>query len=255
MSFRRAGASREPFWATLPRNGSRFRVYFMNDRGGIYALGYPVDHVVRPPRQPRRADGRWSSRSTSLLLGGADVFSARSRRRTPASGRALLRELRSSFYRKLFLAFVAGAVVPVVHPGVSACATYFAQSGRAERRRRRGETATVAQRLVEDYASLQQRGASDARRARRSGHGAGRAARSIRTSTCSTARGCRRRASATCSRPGCLSMRTPSRRIARSIARSAADFVGVEQVGGRSVPARRGAASTPATARASSPCR
>ena len=42
--------------------------------------------------------------------------SARSTSRTPASGRALLREIRSSFYRKLFLAFVAGAVVPVRHP-------------------------------------------------------------------------------------------------------------------------------------------
>ena len=32
----------------------------------------------------------------------------------PATGRALLREIRASFYRKLFLAFVAAAVVPVL---------------------------------------------------------------------------------------------------------------------------------------------
>ena len=34
--------------------------------------------------------------------------------RAPASGRALLAEVRASFYRKLFLAFVAAAIVPVL---------------------------------------------------------------------------------------------------------------------------------------------
>ena len=34
--------------------------------------------------------------------------------RTPVSGRALFREVRASFYRTLFLAFVAAVVVPVV---------------------------------------------------------------------------------------------------------------------------------------------
>ena len=34
--------------------------------------------------------------------------------RTPTSGRELLREVRASFYRKLFIAFVAAAVVPVL---------------------------------------------------------------------------------------------------------------------------------------------
>ena len=52
--------------------------------------------------------------STLLLLGGVDAVQRAHARRRPASGRALLREVRSSFYRKLFLAFVAGAVVPVV---------------------------------------------------------------------------------------------------------------------------------------------
>ena len=34
--------------------------------------------------------------------------------RTLGSGRALLREIRTSFYRRLFLTFVAAALVPVV---------------------------------------------------------------------------------------------------------------------------------------------
>jgi len=37
----------------------------------------------------------------------------------PASGRALLREIRASFYRKLFLAVVAAALIPVLDAGGS----------------------------------------------------------------------------------------------------------------------------------------
>ena len=44
-----------PIWVSLTRDGAPFRVYFFNDRGGIYALGYPRDDRVRPPREPRRA--------------------------------------------------------------------------------------------------------------------------------------------------------------------------------------------------------
>src|SRR4029450_10237012 len=40
--FERAVASRQPFWTTLSRDNTRFRVYITNDRGGIYAMGYPV---------------------------------------------------------------------------------------------------------------------------------------------------------------------------------------------------------------------
>jgi signal transduction histidine kinase len=70
-----------------------------------------------------------------------------------------LREFRSSFYRKLFLAYVAGAVVPVVLLALGV-RTYFARQAQAELEDAAAKTATVAQRLVEDYASLQQRGAS-----------------------------------------------------------------------------------------------
>ncbi len=40
--FQRLVESREPFWATTSRGPVTFRVFFMSDRGGIYALGYPV---------------------------------------------------------------------------------------------------------------------------------------------------------------------------------------------------------------------
>ena len=45
------------FWTTLVRDDERFRVYLTNDRGGIYALGYPVADLVRSSREPRGARG------------------------------------------------------------------------------------------------------------------------------------------------------------------------------------------------------
>src|SRR5262249_50231573 len=40
--FARMVESRRPFWETVVRGDTRYRVYFFNDRNGIYALGYPV---------------------------------------------------------------------------------------------------------------------------------------------------------------------------------------------------------------------
>src|SRR3989442_999589 len=88
------------------------------------------------------------------VLLGATVFNLLTSR-TPASGRALLREGRSSFYRKLFLAFWGVAVVPVAILAIGT-RTYFAAQLRASNEEAAARTVTVAQRLVEDYASLQQ---------------------------------------------------------------------------------------------------
>ena len=155
--FQRMVDSRAPFWETLTRDGEQFRVYFLNDRAGIYALGYPVitwfGHLVNLAELVTLTGVLYI-----VLLGGATLFNALTSR-TPASGRALLREIRSSFYRKLFLAFVAGAVVPVVILAIATRA-YFAGQFRAGVDEAAAKTATVAQRLVEDYATLQQRGAS-----------------------------------------------------------------------------------------------
>jgi signal transduction histidine kinase len=155
--FDRMVQSREPFWAPVARNGQLFRVYFFNDRNGIYALGYPVvsllGHLINLGELVFLAAVIYL-----VLLAGATLLSTLTAY-APASGRALLREVRSSFYRKLFIAFVASSVIPVV---VLAVATqrYFANQYRANVEDAAVKTATVAQRLVEDYAALQQRGAS-----------------------------------------------------------------------------------------------
>jgi signal transduction histidine kinase len=155
--FQRLVASREPFWTTLTRDGARFRVHFMSDRGAIYALGYPqltlFGHVVNLAELIVLTGVLFVA-----LTIGATLFSALTAQR-PVGGRALVREVRSSFYRKLFIFFVAAAVVPVV---ILALATraYFATQLIASLDEAAAKTATVAQRLVEDYATLQQRGSA-----------------------------------------------------------------------------------------------
>ena len=56
LSSRCVEQSRDPVWARLQRNGEPFDVFLMNDRGGIYALGFPAVVRARTPGEPRRAD-------------------------------------------------------------------------------------------------------------------------------------------------------------------------------------------------------
>ena len=155
--FERARRGREPFWTTLARDGQSFDAYVLNDRGGIYVLGTRADTGL----------GHLIVMAELVSLGfvtflaavaGAFVFGLVAAR-TPASARALLREVRASFYRKLFLAFVAAAVVPVVSLAFVA-RTYFASLMLADIEMEATRTASVASRVVEDFGSLQVRGLS-----------------------------------------------------------------------------------------------
>jgi signal transduction histidine kinase len=151
--FQQMIRSRAPFWASIPREGAEFRVYFMNDRGGISALGYPVitlfGHLVKLGELVFLVFVLYIALLACAALANAITS------RTPASGRALLREIRASFYRKLFLMFVAATVGPVVILAV-VIRTYFATQLRAGTAESAAKTAMVAQRLVEDYATLPQ---------------------------------------------------------------------------------------------------
>lgn len=154
-AFGRMVDSRIPFWADVDRGNEAFRVYFMSDRGGVSALGYPVitslGHLINIAELVTLALALFV-----LLTAGATIFNMLFSH-APATGWALLAEIRSSFYRKLRLAFVAGSVVPVVILALVTRA-YFANELTAGIEEAAARTATVAQRLVEDYAALQQRG-------------------------------------------------------------------------------------------------
>ncbi len=168
--FKQLTASRDPFWTTIPREDQLYRVYFMSDRVGIYALGYPVDHLVRPSDQPRRArhaggHALCAAARRRNAVQCVDVADAGQRARAAARDsfellsqavsrlRRRRRSCRSSF-------------------SPSPRSAYFATQLRAGVEDAAARTATVAQRLVEDYATLQQRGTGTLAVDRRSDHGA-----------------------------------------------------------------------------------
>jgi signal transduction histidine kinase len=147
--FARVEQSRDAIWAQLARGQQRFDVYLLNDRGGIYALGFPVvsplDHLVNLAELTVLGVGLYV-----VLLAANALFKWLGRRELGAS--ALLRELRASFYRKLFLAFVASVFVPVVAL-VLLTRNYVAAQMEASIEQEAIRTASEAGRVVEDLAA------------------------------------------------------------------------------------------------------
>jgi signal transduction histidine kinase len=150
-AFGRIYASRAGFWTDVTSRGQRWHVYFVNDRSGIYALGYPAlepfDHLVHLAELVTLA-------ALFYLAGlaGVAVFTRIARARE-GTGRALLRDIRASFYRKLLIAFVAASVIPVLALAV-VIRTYFATRLRADVNAEAARTASVAQHALEELAAL-----------------------------------------------------------------------------------------------------
>lgn len=149
--FEEIYASREGFWRTLRSRDGVFHVFFVNDRSGIYALGYPAltmfDHLVHLAELTALAIVIYV-----IGLGVWTVFRRVARRFEP-TGRGLLRDVRASFYRKLLIAFVLAAVIPVLALAV-VIRTYFASRLRADVYAEAARTATVARHAVEELAAL-----------------------------------------------------------------------------------------------------
>jgi signal transduction histidine kinase len=155
----RIAQSRRPFWTTMSDGDQRFSTYVLNDRVGIYVLGYPVitriDHLINLAELATLV-----GLSYLAVLAAAWIVSALGGT-TAASGRDLLREMRASFYRKLFLAFLAASVVPVLVLAL-ATRTFFAAQLRASVESDAVRVAAVGQRVIEEYVALQQREAGPA---------------------------------------------------------------------------------------------
>ena len=153
--FGRVFESRNPFWAEVTRGDDEYDVYFLNDRGAIYALGYrrtsAFGHLIS------LAELTVLAAVTYLLLLVASAIYGLVAARTPTSGRALLREVRATFYRKLFIAFVAAAVIPVLTLAFVSRA-YIADLMLADLEMEAARTAASASRVVEDVGTLEARG-------------------------------------------------------------------------------------------------
>ena len=144
--FARVEQSRDPAWARLRRGTEAFDVYLLNDRGGIYALGFPT--VTSFGHFFNVAELTVIAVLTYVLLLGTRALLAFAAGRR-ATGRSLLREIRASFYRKLFLAFVAAVFVPVVLLAI-VTRNFVANEMRANVEAEAQRTAATATRVVED---------------------------------------------------------------------------------------------------------
>jgi signal transduction histidine kinase len=144
-------SARAPFWTTIANNDGRYHVYFSNDRVFIYAIGYRIltsfDHLVHLAELTTLSGVFYV-----LVLVTTGIFTRIARAR-PRLGRALLREIRASFYRKLFLAFVLAAIIPVLILAV-AIRWYFANLLTADVALEAARTAAVAQRVIEQSNAL-----------------------------------------------------------------------------------------------------
>jgi signal transduction histidine kinase len=154
--FERIFASREAFWTTLTRAGRDYSTYVANNRAGIYLVGYPIssmfDHLVHLAEVATLSALVFA---LLALLSGVGSWLMPDRRRF---GRALIREVRTSFYRRLFLAFIAAALVPVLALAF-VIRGYFIAELRADVEDGAARTAAVAQRVIEESFVFQQIGA------------------------------------------------------------------------------------------------
>ena len=153
--FERIYGSRDPFWTTLRKGNQEYSTYLVNNREGIYALGYPVfatfDHLVHLAE---------ISTIVGLLFVLLTLATGLGSWLTPNRyrfGRALLREIRTSFYRRLLLAFIAATVIPVLVLAF-VIRGYFTTQLRAGIEAGAARTAAVAQRVIDESLVLQQTG-------------------------------------------------------------------------------------------------
>jgi signal transduction histidine kinase len=153
--FHRIYAARDGFWWTLDNAERRSHVYVANDRAGIFLVGYPAfspfDHVIHL--------AELATLAALVYVGGVILAAiyARVTRESAPGGRALLREIRASFTRKLFLAFVAASVLPVITLAI-VIRQYFASELRSDVDEAAARTAATAQRVIEESLALQRRG-------------------------------------------------------------------------------------------------
>ena len=150
--------SRRPFWTTMSDGERDYSTYIQNDRVGIYVIGFPVitrmDHLINLAELSTLVGLTYVVLLTLAwsvsALGGI----------TASSGRALLREVRASFYRKLFLAFLAAAVLPVMVLAL-ATRTFFELQLQSSVQSDAVRVAATAQRVIEEYVALQASEAGD----------------------------------------------------------------------------------------------
>ena len=150
--FDRAYASRDAFWATQSRGARVYDIHVSNDRLAIYVVGVPrvtpIGHLIHIAEVATLA----ALAALVVLLVHAILHHVN--RRGPQPATLLVREIRASFTRKLFLAFVATSVIPVLTLAF-VVRTFVASRLRADVAAEATRTASVAQRVIEEALAQQ----------------------------------------------------------------------------------------------------
>ena len=146
-AFSRAYRSRVPFWTTVSRGANGLDAFILSDRGAIYVLtterSNGFGHLVAEAELLAFAFVVFVAAAIAGMVFNLLVG------RSPASGRALFAEVRASFYRKLFLAFVAAAIIPVLALALVS-RNYMANLMLADIESEATRLATVASRVFQD---------------------------------------------------------------------------------------------------------
>ncbi len=145
--------SRDPFWAGLTSEDRAYHVYFLSDRVGIYAVGYPASTLFQHLSRLSELVAIAATLFVALLIGltvYAPFASADHGRTGPL--RLLLQEIRTSFYRKLFLFFVLAAIGPVLL-FAAAFSAYTMARFRADIESEATGVVTVARRVFEELSA------------------------------------------------------------------------------------------------------
>jgi len=144
--------SRQSFWTDRTLEERTHHVFFMNDRGGIYAVGYPSPTTLQ--HATRLAE------SAAILLLLFLIYLASTAIRWPAISSSapplgrLLAEIRSSFHRKLLLYFIAAAVLPVIVFAVAFGADMTSRL-RADVEAEAGSVVLMARRVLDELSAAQ----------------------------------------------------------------------------------------------------
>lgn len=144
--------SRDPFWTTRRTEAGTARIYFLNDRAGIYALAYPLPTVFE--HLSRLAETIALAALVFLVLLAGSTLAAPMTRRAGTPLREVVTEVRTSFYRKLFLFFVFTALVPVGVLALSFSA-YMSDQLRSDVETEALGVVAIARRVLEDTLTLQ----------------------------------------------------------------------------------------------------
>lgn len=152
-TFTRLYKEGRPFWTTLEAERRRFHVHLIQNRAGIYALGYPAMTLFE--HSARVAEIVAVAGVLFVLWQMATALAAPFTRQIGTPLPTLFHEVRTSFYRKLFLYFVLVAVGPVFLFAL-AFGGYMTSKFRADVESEAANVVTVARRVFEQVAAAEQ---------------------------------------------------------------------------------------------------